>query len=165
MRRLLAIALLAGCGGAKPAASPPPPDTTTRGLKQAPLPGTGSGSAHVATNDPCEGGEFTGFGKTIEPASAGGGGLSADEINRVIKASAGKIRACYRNALANQPGLQGKVIARFKIGPDGKVTSATVKGMGPDVDDCIQPIVEQLVFPATGNTSNVSYPFLFSSGG
>jgi hypothetical protein len=170
MRSLLAIAVLAGCGGGpRPAASPPPPDGTTRGLKMSP--GTGSGSAHVATNDPCEGGEVAMFGdlKTVDtrPSSSGGtsGQLSAEDINRVIKASAGKIKACYQSALASQPDLKGKVVAKFTIGPDGKVVSAAVQGMGAGVDDCVRAAVEQLVFPATGNKSTVSYPFLFNGGG
>jgi hypothetical protein len=94
------------------------------------------------------------------------GGLTADEINRVVKSRAGIVRACYQKELNRSPDLAGKVIVTFVIGEDGTVKSATIAAgstlSDAAVTDCIRSNVLRLRFPPKGTRSTVTYPFLFS---
>jgi hypothetical protein len=97
------------------------------------------------------------------------GGLTAEEINRVVKARAGIFRACYQAELNRSPGLGGKLIVAFQIGGDGVVKSAKVSGgssmRNDNVEGCVKSNIMRLKFPAKGGIANVNYPFLFQPGG
>ena len=41
--------------------------------------------------------------------------------------NSGPIRECYEKRLLERPTLQGKLVARFDIGPSGKVIGASVR--------------------------------------
>ena len=96
-------------------------------------------------------------------------GLTAEEINRVVKARAGIFKACYQHELNRSPGLGGKIIVHFIIGGDGVVKSAKTAGgstMRNDaVESCVTSNIMRLKFPAKGGQANVNYPFLFQPGG
>ncbi|HUJ59431.1 MAG TPA: AgmX/PglI C-terminal domain-containing protein [Kofleriaceae bacterium] len=96
-------------------------------------------------------------------------GLTAEEINRVVKARAGVFRACYQKELNRQPGLGGKLVMHFVIGGDGIVKSAKTGGgssmRNDNVEDCVNRQIMSLHFPAKGGLSNVNYPFVFQPGG
>ena len=96
-------------------------------------------------------------------------GLTAEEIDRVVRARAGIFRACYQHELNRNPGIGGKLVIKFSINGEGAVTSAsTGSGNGlhnEDVESCVKANVMKLKFPAKGGTSNVNYPFVFSQGG
>ena len=96
-------------------------------------------------------------------------GLTAEEINRVVKARAGVFRACYQKELNRSPGLGGKLVIHFQIGGDGVVKSAKTGGgssMHNDgVESCVSSNIMRLKFPAKGGLSNVNYPFVFQPGG
>ena len=115
--------------------------------------GTGMREVKVALSDPD--GDF--------------GGLTAEEINRVVKARAGVFRACYQKELNRSPGIGGKLVVHFVIGGDGSVKSAKT-GAGSslrndDVESCVSSNIMRLRFPAKGGLANVNYPFLFQPGG
>ncbi|HEX4449817.1 MAG TPA: AgmX/PglI C-terminal domain-containing protein [Kofleriaceae bacterium] len=116
--------------------------------------GTGMKEVKVALSDPE--GDF--------------GGLTAEEINRVVKARAGVFRACYQKELNRSPGLGGKLVMHFVIsGSDGSVKSAKT-GAGStmhndEVESCVSSNIMRLKFPAKGGLANVNYPFLFQPGG
>ena len=97
------------------------------------------------------------------------GGLTAEEIDRVVKSRAGVFRACYQKELNHTPGIGGKLVIRFKIGGDGVVqTTATAAGTSlhnDAVESCVKGNVSHLKFPAKGGVANVTYPFVFSQGG
>jgi hypothetical protein len=97
------------------------------------------------------------------------GGLTAEEINRVVKARAGIFKACYQAELNRQPGLGGKLTIAFQIGGDGVVKSAKVGGSSTmrnaSVESCVTSNIMRLKFPAKGGLANVNYPFLFQPGG
>ena len=97
------------------------------------------------------------------------GGLTAEEINRVVKARAGVFRACYQTVLHRSPGLGGKLVVHFTIGGDGTVKSSkTFAGTtmhNADVESCVNSNIMRLKFPAKGGIANVNYPFLFQPGG
>jgi hypothetical protein len=97
------------------------------------------------------------------------GGLTAEEINRVVKARAGVFRACYQKELNRSPGIGGKLVLHFVIGGDGSVKSAKTGGgstlRNDEVESCVSSNIMRLKFPAKGGQANVNYPFLFQPGG
>ena len=114
--------------------------------------GTGPKEIKVALADPS--GDF--------------GGLTADEIDRVVKARAGVFRACYQKELNHSPGIGGKLVVHFVIGGDGSVKSANNAGgtlTNDEVSSCVKSNIMRLKFPAKGGVANVNYPFVFSQGG
>ena len=103
----------------------------------------------------------------LEQAPPPEGDLSADAINRVMRAHAGVFRACYQKELGRDPKLAGKVVLRFTIKPDGSTTNVAVASTtlkSPAVETCLVNQVERLKFPAK-TLANVSYPFVFAQGG
>jgi hypothetical protein len=97
------------------------------------------------------------------------GGLTADEINRVVQARKGIFRACYQTELNRSPGIGGKLVVNFQIGGDGIVKSAKIGGgsslRNATVEGCVRANIMKLKFPAKGGIANVNYPFLFQPGG
>jgi hypothetical protein len=99
------------------------------------------------------------------------GGLTAEEIDRVVKARAGVFRACYQKELNHSPGIGGKLLIHFKIGGDGVVqagntSTASASTLRNDaVEQCVKSNVNRLKFPAKGGVANVNYPFVFTQGG
>jgi hypothetical protein len=105
----------------------------------------------------------------LQDAEGDFGGLTAEEINRVVKARAGIFRACYQTELNRSPGLGGKLVVSFQIGGDGIVKSSKVSGASSmrnsNVESCVKSNIMRLKFPAKGGLANVNYPFLFQPGG
>jgi hypothetical protein len=99
------------------------------------------------------------------------GGLTAEEIDRVVKARAGVFRACYQKELNHTPGIGGKLLIHFKIGADGTVQAGNTSTAGGStlrndaVEQCVKSNVNRLKFPAKGGVANVNYPFVFTQGG
>lgn len=140
---------------------------------------TGPGKIDTGTNRPgggtCKG---AGCGTGPRPVQVGFaapsgdfGGLTAEEIDRVVKARAGVFRACYQKELNHTPGIGGKLLIHFKIGGDGSVQAGntqTASGTtlhNDAVESCVKNNVNRLKFPAKGGIANVNYPFVFTQGG
>ncbi|HEY5948066.1 MAG TPA: AgmX/PglI C-terminal domain-containing protein [Kofleriaceae bacterium] len=106
---------------------------------------------------------------TLQDAEGDFGGLTAEEINRVVKARQGIFRACYQAELNRNPGIGGKLVVSFQIGGDGIVKSAKIGGASSmrndGVEGCVKSNIMRLKFPAKGGLANVNYPFLFQPGG
>lgn len=84
-------------------------------------------------------------------------------IRREIRAHLREFHACYTKALADNPKLEGRVVATFTIGPTGAVTRSTAEGL-PGVDACVAAVIRTLKFPPSPPSKgpiNVSYPFVF----
>jgi outer membrane biosynthesis protein TonB len=83
--------------------------------------------------------------------------------DRIVDSSR-PIRECYEKRLAERPTLQGKLVARFDIGPDGKVIGAGADGI-PDREliVCVVTAVRKFEFdrPHSGGKLRVAYPFKF----
>jgi len=140
---------------------------------------SGPGKIDTGTNRPgggnCKGAGCGSGPRTVQVAFAEPagdfGGLTAEEIDRVVKARAGVFRACYQKELNHTPGIGGKLIIHFKIGGDGVVQSgntATASGStmhNDSVEQCVKSNVNRLKFPAKGGIANVNYPFVFTQGG
>ena len=97
------------------------------------------------------------------------GGLTAEEINRTVKARGGVFRACYQKELNRSPGIAGKLVIKFKIDGSGVVQNASVTGgstlSNAAVGECVTSNVMRLRFRAAGGAANVTFPFVFSPGG
>ena len=115
-------------------------------------------------------GPSEGDGGASEPV----GTLSREYIRETIGEAIPLIRECYELALAEQPGLSGRVRVRFVIAgePDvaGLVEEARVEpeeGMAPSstLDECLTQTVLSLEFPPPegGGVVRVTYPLRFSS--
>ena len=59
-------------------------------------------------------------------SSTGKAGRSREEIERVFDTNKGRIFTLYNRALRENPALQGKVVLRLTIAPDGRVTFCEV---------------------------------------
>jgi TonB family protein len=74
--------------------------------------------------------EGIGFGPAGGAAQRAGdsakGSRSREEIERVFDANKGRIFTLYNRALRENPALQGKVVLRLTIAPDGRVTFCEV---------------------------------------
>ncbi len=104
-------------------------------------------------------------GKTIVE-----GGLSKEEIGRVIRRYLSQIKYCYEKELTRNPNLNGKIVTSFTIGGTGKVTDCDVAETSlndPTVEDCVVKIIKRIQFPQPkgGGIVLVSYPFIFQSSG
>lgn len=96
-------------------------------------------------------------------------GLDKDIIRRIVRAHIGEVRHCYNRGLVTDPALAGKITVGFTIGPDGDVSTATVKDdtMGDaSVAACLTKAVRRWKFPKPvgGGVVAVQYPFTFAPG-
>ncbi len=63
----------------------------------------------------------------IEAEEGGtGSGRSQDEVAAIVARHTGAIQSCYQSELRRSPNLQGKLVVRFVIAPQGMVESVTV---------------------------------------
>jgi TonB family protein len=98
------------------------------------------------------------------------GALAAEVIRRVVHRHRGEIRFCYEQALRTDPGLEGRVAARFLISPTGAVASSMIGSSSlhhRGAEACIAQAVRRWSFPAPerGGVVTVTYPFVLRSGG
>ncbi|OJY22048.1 MAG: hypothetical protein BGO98_35080 [Myxococcales bacterium 68-20] len=102
-------------------------------------------------------------------AAAARGGLSPEQIRRVVMSHIGAVRACYESEAQRNPGLKGGVTVQWQIDPGGNVTSASVGGStlsNPRVEGCVVRQVQRWKFPASDSPTTVAgFPFKFGVGG
>jgi hypothetical protein len=99
--------------------------------------------------------------------AGGGRRLPREVVQRIMRQSYPRLRACYEQGLARNSTLRGRVVLHFVIGLDGSVTSVTTPGAtlaDTDVVACIARRVRGLAFPAPGDTVTVTYPISFEPG-
>ena len=89
------------------------------------------------------------------------------DIERVMKSRRGAFKFCYQRSLQMNPSLSGKIVTRFRINEEGKVTNAIVLSntMGDrNVPKCLVSNVKKLKFPRPqGGQCEVRWPFNFQS--
>jgi hypothetical protein len=94
------------------------------------------------------------------------GRLPPEAVQRVVRANAGRYRACYEAGLARNPSLEGRVAVKFVIDRSGAV--AVAQDGGSDLPDagvvaCVVRSVLGLSFPSPeGGVVTVTYPLVFS---
>jgi hypothetical protein len=102
-------------------------------------------------------------------AAAAKGGLSPEQIRRVVMSHIGAVRACYESEAQRNPGLKGGVTVQWQIDPGGSVTSASVASTtlsNPRVEGCVVRQVQKWKFPTSDSSTTVGgFPFKFGIGG
>jgi len=102
-------------------------------------------------------------------AMAASGGLSAEQVRRVVMAHTGALRACYESEAQRNPQLRGGVTVAWQIDATGGVTSASLAGTtlsNARVEGCVVRQVKAWHFPASDAPTTVAgYPFRFGVGG
>jgi hypothetical protein len=100
---------------------------------------------------------------------AASGGLSPEQIRRVVMARKGAVQSCYEIEVQKNPNLKGGLTLSWTIDPGGSVQNASVvsSSLGsPRVEGCVVRQVKSWKFPEAGASTNVSaYPFKFGLGG
>ncbi|MET0343453.1 MAG: AgmX/PglI C-terminal domain-containing protein [Polyangiales bacterium] len=95
------------------------------------------------------------------------GFLSAEQINRVVRANQAALRYCYETEVQRQRGLRGKVVLQWRVDraggvPDARVAQSTLKNA--NVEGCMLRQVRKWRFPKPdGGEVAVVYPFLFGT--
>lgn len=85
-------------------------------------------------------------------------------IGDYIRTNSGDIQECYAKRLQERPRLQGKLVARFDIGPSGRVIGATADGIADrDLVLCVVAVVRKWEFdkPSSGGKLRIAYPWKF----
>ena len=96
------------------------------------------------------------------------GGLTKEQISRVVSAHKAALKYCYEKELQRKPSLQGKIDLFWVIRTSGEVERVKIAGstMGDaEVESCMQRQVKNWQFPkATAPTIVQRFPFLFRGG-
>jgi pSer/pThr/pTyr-binding forkhead associated (FHA) protein/outer membrane biosynthesis protein TonB len=93
------------------------------------------------------------------------GGMSREDVKRVIEQHLDEITYCYETALISNPSIKGKITMEWKILMSGavgevRIKSSTIKS--PEIYGCIKSAIRTWQFPKpVGNEVVVSYPFIF----
>jgi hypothetical protein len=97
-----------------------------------------------------------------------GGGLSKEQINKVVRSHLNAVKFCYEKELQRKPTLSGKLEIYWVILPDGTVDKSKVASSSVEdaaVEGCVVRQVKQWSFPKSdGRTVVQSYPFIFKGG-
>jgi outer membrane biosynthesis protein TonB len=135
--------------------------------------GAGGGGAGGGKGGSGRGGAGGGRAEAKVEVTAGvpqvSGYLSAEQINRVVRANQAALRYCYETEVQRQRGLRGKVVIQWRVDragavPTARVASSTLHNAG--VEGCIVRQVRKWHFPKPdGGEVAVMYPFIFGVGG
>jgi len=103
-------------------------------------------------------------GPAEEPVPPSPQGDERRAIGDYVRDNSGPIRECYEKRLQEKPTLQGKLVARFDIGPSGRVIGANADGMTDrELVACVVTAVRKFEFdkPRSGGKLRIVYPFKF----
>jgi hypothetical protein len=94
------------------------------------------------------------------------GSLDKEIIRRVVREHMAQIRYCYERELTKTPGIYGKIVMKWIINGQGKVTQAKVAETqmnNKNVESCIARKILTWRFPKPkgGGIVIVNYPFVF----
>ncbi|MBS2017343.1 MAG: AgmX/PglI C-terminal domain-containing protein [Deltaproteobacteria bacterium] len=94
------------------------------------------------------------------------GRLPPEAVQRIVRQSSGRIRACYATALQRDPSLEGRVSTKFVIDRSGAVVlAANVENELADaqVASCVTRAFSSMSFPEPeGGIVTVVYPVIFT---
>jgi outer membrane biosynthesis protein TonB len=100
--------------------------------------------------------------ETVAPAPAG---EERRTIGEYIRVHSGDVNACYEKRLQEAKTLQGKMVTRFDIGPNGHVIGASAEGLtDKELVTCVMKVVRSWEFekPQSGAKLRVAYPWVFT---
>ncbi len=98
------------------------------------------------------------------------GSLDKEIIRRIVQEHASQIRYCYEKELTRTPGIFGKIVVKWVINGEGKVTqaqTAETQMRNANVEGCLATKIKTWVFPKPkgGGIVIVNYPFVFKQSG
>ena len=95
------------------------------------------------------------------------GSLDPAAINRVVRSDLPALRSCFQRAFATRPTMSPRITVAFSIERDGRVSTISVAGAVPDLQQCVLVVLQQLRFPRPRGSGlvHVSYPLSFAHGG
>jgi hypothetical protein len=98
---------------------------------------------------------------TLEAVSCTFGGSLP--IRRVVKLHLPALGHCYERVAQWRPGIEGDVVAHFRIEPNGRVSSVAVTGTltDPRVTSCLEGVFAGMAFPPDSSAAEVNYPIKF----
>jgi len=101
---------------------------------------------------------------SVEAGGISGGGRDREVIASVIRRHINEVRYCYERQLAQEPELEGDLVVRFTIQPDGVIGAVEITtGMHQEVDACVATRIRAWTFPAASGVTVVNYPFVFAT--
>jgi hypothetical protein len=121
--------------------------------------GGGTGGGNGSGSGPGEHGVAGGAGAGVVH-----GGLSPEQIRRVVRAHTGALQACFEIEAQKDPTLKGGVTVAWSIDPSGSVTSANLASTtmhNARVEGCVLRQVRTWHFPVSDGSSQATYPFVF----
>ena len=98
-------------------------------------------------------------GAAQRSGSSDKGSRSREEIERVFDANKGRIFTLYNRALRENPALQGKVVLRLTIAPDGRVTFCEIVSSelgDPELERGLVQRVLQFQFEARDDVESIT---------
>jgi hypothetical protein len=158
---LLALLPLVSCGGGNTASPPVTAPISARANEAesasvTPVSGTAGATALVVVvpRGPDKPDTIGGWG----------GGLSREQVRRVVVANAGAVQACYEIEAQKDPALRGGVSIQWTIDAGGDVTDANLASStlhSPRVEGCVLAQVRTWHFPSSDRAVTLTFPFVF----
>lgn len=107
----------------------------------------------------------TGAGGRLQSGSGGKASRALEEIRVVFDRNKGAIHTIYNRALREDPGLQGKVVVKLTIAPNGEVVDCQIVSSelrSPDLERKLLARIKQFNFGAKAvDVMVVTYPIDF----
>jgi NitT/TauT family transport system substrate-binding protein len=135
--------------------------------------GTAAATASLAKVDPLAQGGLVaqsdplGSAAVDDKPAGSTGKLAPAAVHGAIRQNIAALRACYTAALANQPGLRGRVALRLQIDASGAVSDSAIESStlaSPAAEKCLTLAARRIKFPKTsGGPVRITYPLVFQS--
>ena len=105
-------------------------------------------------------------GEPILPSPVVLGAISASAVEDGVGEKMEAINRCYKDALVENKTLSGKVLVRFTIDQDGRVSKTGIRSTSlrhTPTEECVSARVAEVRFPSLkhGRVAIVTYPFVF----
>jgi len=113
------------------------------------------------------GGSCCGGGITVSDGIIILGAIDRERLIETVEGYEALVTCCYQDALVDDPDLRGRVVVRFTVGKDGRVTKAGIKSTTAENEGLERCLVETFLpvefqKPVGGGIAIISYPLLFS---
>jgi hypothetical protein len=108
--------------------------------------------------------------KTTTTRSTGAGpsgGLTADQLSKVVMQGRKNLQRCYETALRGSGSDETiRLDVEITVSPAGNVTAVKTGGSElPGMKDCVQRTVKMWRFPSSGDSTQTKFPLVFQPGG
>jgi hypothetical protein len=96
------------------------------------------------------------------------GGIAQDEVQRVLRATQSRLRACYTSQLSTNPQVRGRMDVSVVVDSRGEVKSAqATTSPSEELKGCVQGVFRSVRFPAPGTGDarfTASFDFIPAGG-